>query len=108
LRINRLMVILEDWSKWMKTDSHRLGYPSKTSYLSCGGESTSDVFEQMVNESDQNNVKIINACIDSLEKNQKQAIYYRWLGGKKPMYYEKDLDLAMDNLLTMTSRRIFA
>ena len=31
-----------------------------------------------------------------------------WLGGKKPMYYERDLDLAMDNLLTIVGRRIFA
>jgi hypothetical protein len=70
------MVILEDWSRWMKKDSHRLGYPNKVSYLSSGGESTSDVFEHMVDESDKNNVKIVNACIDSLPIEQKKAIYY--------------------------------
>ncbi len=46
MHIDRLMVILEDWSRWMKTDSHKLGYPSKTSYLSSGGESTSDVLSK--------------------------------------------------------------
>ena len=102
------MVILEDWSLWMKTDSHRLGYPNKVSYLSSGGESTSDVFEHMVDESDKNNVKIINACIDSLPKTQKEAVYYRWLKGNKPVFYERDLDLAMDNLLTIVGRRIYA
>jgi hypothetical protein len=108
LRIERLMVILEDWSRWMKKDSHRLGYPNKVSYLSSGGESTSDVFEHMVDESDKNNVKIVNACIDSLPIEQKKAIYYRWLKGNKPIFYERNLDLATDNLLTIVGRRIFA
>ena len=108
MRIERLMVILEDWSRWMKKDSHRLGYPNKVSYLSSGGESTSDVFEHMVDESDKNNVKIVNACIDSLPIEQKKAIYYRWLKGNKPIFYERNLDLAIDNLLTIVGRRIFA
>ena len=108
MRIGRLIIILEDWSKWMKKDSNRLGYPNKTSYLSSGGESTSDVFEKMLNEADNNNVKIVNACIDSLPKEQKKAIYYKWLKGNKPIFYERNLDLAMDNLLTIVGRRIFA
>ena len=61
-----MISILEDWSKWMKKDSHRLGYPNRISYLSSGGESTIDVFDEMLNEADDNNVKILNACIDSL------------------------------------------
>ena len=88
--------------------NNRLGYPNKTSYLSSGGESTSDVFEEMLGEADNNNVKIVNACIDSLPKEQKKAIYYRWLKGNKPIFYERNLDLAMDNLLTIVGRRIFA
>mgnify|MGYP003625203818 FL=1 len=47
MRINRLMIILDDWSRWMKSDNHGLGYPSSTSYFSTGGESTSEVFEDM-------------------------------------------------------------
>ena len=108
MNIDRLITILEDWSRWMKTDSHRLGYPNKVSYLSSGGESTSDVFEHMVDKADKENIKIINACIDSLSIDQKKAIYYKWLGGNKPMFYERDLDLAMDNLLTIVGRRIYA
>ena len=102
------MNILEDWAMWMKRDSHRLGYPSKTTYFSTGGESTSEVFEDMVSESDMNNVKIIDSIIDDLPTKQKNAINYRFLGGKKPMYYERDLDLAMDNLLTIAGRKIYA
>jgi hypothetical protein len=108
VRINRLMNILDDWSRWMKVDKHGLGYPSSTSYFFTGGESTSEVFEDMVSKTDMNNIKIVDAVIDGLDKNQKSAIYYRFLGGKKPMFYEKNLDLAFDNLLTVTSKRIYA
>jgi len=102
------MNILEDWSKWMKIDNHKLGYPSKTSYLSTGGESTVDAFENMVEKADEEAIKILDVCIDGLPNNQRQAIYCRWLGGKKYMYYERDLNLAMDNLLTIVGRRIYA
>ena len=98
MQINRLIVILEDWARWMKSDNHKLGYPNKSSYFSSGGESTADVFEHMVDETDNTNVKILNACIESLNAPQKKAIYYRWLGGKKPM----------DNLLSIVGRRIYA
>jgi len=108
MRIARLMDILDDWARWMKKDSHRLGYPSKSSYFSSGGESTSDVFEDMVSKSDMENIKIIDAIIDDLPIKQKQAINYRFLGGNRPMYYERDLELAIDNLLTISSRRIYA
>jgi len=108
MRITRLMSILDDWSRWMKVDKHKLGYPSSTSYFSSGGESTSEVFEDMVSKTDMENIRIVDAVIDGLEKNQKSAIYYRFLGGKKPMFYEKNLDMAMDNLLTITSKRIYA
>jgi len=102
------MIILDDWSRWMKSDNHGLGYPSRTSYFSTGGESTSEVFEDMVSKTDKNNIKIVDAVIDGLEKNQKSAIYYRFLGGKKPLFYEKNLDLAFDNLLIITGKRIYA
>jgi hypothetical protein len=92
----------------MKSDNHGLGYPSRTSYFSTGGESTSEVFEDMVSKTDKNNIKIVDAVIDGLEKNQKSAIYYRFLGGKKPLFYEKNLDLAFDNLLIITGKRIYA
>ena len=108
MRIGRLMSILTDWSRWMKSDNHGLGYPSKVSYMSSGGESTTEVFEDMVSKTDMNNIKIVDAVIDGLEKNQKAAIYYRFLGGKKPLFYEKNLDLAFDNLLIITGKRIYA
>tara|TARA_R110002020_G_scaffold219343_2_gene427221 strand:- start:191 stop:514 length:324 start_codon:yes stop_codon:yes gene_type:complete len=107
MRIDRLMVLLEDWSKWMKHDSHKLGYPSKSLGITSGGES-SEAFDDMVLEADSKNTKTINAIINSLPREQREAIYARWLGSKKPMYYELKLELAMDNLLTIADRRIYA
>ena len=108
MRINRLVSILEDWSRWMKSDNHNLGYPSSTSYFSSGGESTAEVFEDMVSKTDMENIRIVDAVIDGLKQDQKLAVYYRFLGGKKPMFYERNLDLAFDNLLTITGKRIYA
>jgi len=106
MQLGRLLCILDDWAKWMKKDSHRLGFPTKSSFLSSGGESSHDAFEVMIEKADKNNVITINAVVHSLPKAQRQSIYARYLGDKKPMYYEKHLELALDNLLTMASRRI--
>ena len=108
MKISRLIQILEDWASWMKRDSHRLGYPNKTSYFSTGGESTSEVFNDMVQQSDKENVRIINSIIDDLPNPQKVCVYYKFLGGLKPLFYERNIDLAMDNLLTLSSAKIHA
>ena len=106
MQLGRLLCILDDWAKWMRKDSHRLGFPTKSSFLSSGGESSHDAFEVMIEKADKSNVITINAVVHSLPKAQRQSIYARYLGDKKPMYYEKHLELALDNLLTMASRRI--
>ena len=54
------------------------------------------------------NIKTVDSIIDDLPIKQKQAINYRFLGGNKPIYYERDLELAIDNLLTIASRKIYA
>ena len=107
MRIERLMVLLEDWSVWMKKDNHRLGYPSKVSYMTVGSYSA-HAFDDMLDVADNKNVKTIDAIIHSLPLEQRQAIYARYLGDKKPLYYELKLGLAMDNLLTIAGRRIDA
>ena len=60
----------------------------------------------MINKADKHNVITVNAVVNSLPKAQRQAIYARYLKDKKPMYYEKHLELAIDNLLTMVGKRI--
>jgi hypothetical protein len=76
--------------------------------MSSGGESTKDEFEHMVNAMDQSNIRTLDAIIHSLDQGQQQAIYAKYLGGKPPLAYSWQLDMAYDNLLTIASRRINA
>ena len=101
------MDIIEDWVRWHKVDNHKLGYPTKVSYMSTGSYSA-NAFDDMLDVSDNKNVKTLDAIIQSLPIEQRQAVYARYLGDKQPMYYELKLDLAMENLLDIASRRIHA
>jgi|TARA_R110001592_G_scaffold266902_1_gene532759 hypothetical protein len=107
MKISRLNEIIQDWVRWHKVDEHKLGYPKKVSYLATGGYS-SGVFDDMVEVLDLQNVKTLDAIIHSLPKEQKQAIYARYLNEKQPIFFEVKLNLAMENLLDIASRRILA
>ena len=106
--MERLLSILEDWGRWMDWDNHKLGYPSKSIGMSSGGESTSEVFEEMCSAQDMSNIRTIHAIIHSLEQGQQDAIYTKYLGAKPPLAYYWQLDMAYDNLLTIAGRRINA
>ena len=106
--MERLLSILEDWSLWMKHDTHKLGYPSKSIGMSSGGESTSEVFEEMCSAQDMSNIRTIHAIIHSLEQGQQDAIYAKYLGAKPPLAFYWQLDMAYDNLLVIAGRRINA
>jgi hypothetical protein len=106
--MERLLSIIEDWSLWMKHDTHKLGYPSKSIGMSSGGESTSEVFEEMCSAQDMSNIRTIHAIIHSLEQGQQDAIYAKYLGAKPPLAFYWQLDMAYDNLLTIAERRINA
>ena len=108
ISMEHLLSILEDWARWMKSDNHKLGYPSKSIGMSSGGESTSEVFEDMCSAQDMANIRTIDAIIHSLPKEQQDAIYARYLDAKKPLAYLYKLELAFDNLITIASRRINA
>jgi len=108
ISMERLLSITEDWARWMKSDNHKLGYPSKSIGMSSGGESTSEAFEDMCSAQDMSNIRTIHAIIHSLEKGQQDAIYAKYLGAKPPLAYYWQLDMAYDNLLTIASRRINA
>jgi hypothetical protein len=108
ISMERLLSILEDWARWMKSDNHKLGYPSKSIGMSSGGESTSEVFEEMCSAQDMSNVRTIDAIIHSLDSSQQQAIYAKYLGAKPPLAFYWQLEMAYDNLLTIAGRRINA
>jgi len=108
ISMERLLSIIEDWARWMKSDNHKLGYPSKSVGLSSGGESTSEAFQDMCSAQDMSNIRTIHAIIHSLEKGQQDAIYAKYLGAKPPLAYYWQLDMAYDNLLVIAGRRINA
>ena len=108
ISMERLLSILDDWALWMKSDNHKLGYPSKSIGMSSGGESTSEAFEEMCSAQDMSNLRTIDAIIHSLDKTQQDAIYAKYLGAKPPLAFYWQLEMAYDNLLTIAERRINA
>ena len=106
MEMNRLLELLDRWRLYMRSDNHKLGYPSKSIGISSGGASGS--FDDMYDEVEDDNVRTVDAVIHSLPKDQQEAIYARYLKTKKPMYYEMKLELAIDNLLTIVGRRVGA
>lgn len=108
MTMQRLLELLDKWRLWMRTDNHRLGYPSKSILISSGG-SAEDAFEEMYQTSEDDNVRVLDSVISDLEKQQRDAIYYRFLkSGPKPNFYELKLEIAMDNLLTIAGQKINA
>jgi hypothetical protein len=93
------------WSRWMQINEEKTGYPKKSLVLSCGGASSVDAFEIMADESDLKVLEEIDAIIDSLLKSQKQAIYANYLKEQQPDNYEHEFEMAMDNILTIATRR---
>ena len=63
MELNFLLQLLDDWSKWMRHDNHKLGYPSKSIGLSSGGSSNADTFDYMIEDLDNDNVRTIDALI---------------------------------------------
>lgn len=108
ISMERLLSIMDDWSLWMKSDNHKLGYPSKSIGMSSGGESTSESFTEMCSSQDMSNIRTIDAIIHSLPKEQQDAIYTKYLGAKPKLAYYWQLETAYDNLLTIAGRRINA
>lgn len=99
-----LMDYMDMWARSMKHEDSGLGYPKRSTMMSTGGNYTS--FEDMIEEADNQIIKTIDAVVSSLEQDQRDAIWARWLKTKKPMYYEFKLEIAIDNLLTIVGRRL--
>ena len=99
-----LMDYMDMWARSMKKEDSGLGYPKKSIMISSGGNYTS--FEDMIEEADSNIIKTIDAVVNSLDQEQRNAVWARWLNTKKPMYYEVKLSHAIDNLLTIVGRRL--
>lgn len=71
---------LENWADWHKHSSTNLGYPRRAMVACGGGQSVSNVFEEMCEDADRCAAEIMEALINDLATDQKSAIYHHWLG----------------------------
>jgi len=106
MELERLQDILEDWAKWMRKDDTKTGYPYKSVGLASGGESSHGAFDDMLKDMDLDLVHKVNAMINSLDIQEQNAIYARYLKSKKPFYYELKLQYALQNLLKLAEKRL--
>jgi len=101
-----LMYLLKLWSKWMHFDDNGLGYPKKSLGMSTGGASTDDSFEEMFEAAELKKIQTIDAIISSLKKEERDAVYARFLGSKKPHYYEMKLQMAFHSIMNQAKKRL--
>lgn len=105
MTMNHLLDLLKAWSAYMKqSTSKSLGYPSKSSGMYGGGTSTS--FDEMYESMTADHVKTIDAIIHSLPERQQNAVYHKYLGSKAEVLQDYHMNQALDNLLTIATRRI--
>ena len=104
MKIAYLTYLLEEWAKWLQQDDVGIGYPKQSVGFLSGGSSSS--FDEMFESSELEKIKTLDTVVNSLDKNQKEAIYARYTGSKKPFRYEVHLSLAIDNCLTILGRRL--
>ena len=109
MTLDELKHLLELWVRYMRSDKAEiaeLGYPKKSAFLSSGGESTNEVFEDMFHASEIRKVEVLHAVIHSLDSEQQKAIYHFHLKTKEPLYAMIKYQNAIDNLLTIVGRRL--
>jgi len=108
LTMDRLLQILDDWKIYDKHYKEKLGYPSRSLGMSSGGASSHEAFDHLLSDMDLQNAETLNTGINNLPDGQKAAIRHKYFKEPKPIAFEWQWDMAMDNLLTWASQRISA
>ena len=103
MELDLFMDYMDMWSRWMKSGDHKLGFPQRSIGVA-GSSSTS--FDDMIEEADSEIVKTINSCMDSLNSEEVNAIWARYLNTRKPMYYELKLMAGLEKLKEMVETRV--
>ena len=63
-------------------------------------------FDDMIEEADSEIVRTINSCMESLNTEEVNAIWARYLNTRKPMYYELKLMAGLEKLKEMVETRV--
>ena len=71
---------LDNWARWHRKPSKKLGYPTKAMVALGGGQSVSGVFDEMCEDADNHAAEIIDTIVNDLKLDQKSAVYHKWLG----------------------------
>lgn len=75
----RVLYYLDLWRSYMQSNTHKLGYNSKSTGFVSGGIHS---FDDMADENDMSSARTIDQVIDDLPKPQREAIHIVWLGQK--------------------------
>ena len=106
MTLERLDWHLHNWTVFMRSTEHKLGYPAKSLCLMGGGGSSEDEFESMCEAMDMVCAHSMNGVIDSISKPQQTAINHVWL--KVPHHYPTqalDYEEAIDSLIKIAIKR---
>ena len=103
MELDLFMDYMDMWSRWMKSEDHKLGFPQRSIGVA-GSSSTS--FDDMIEEADSEIIRTINSCMDSLNSEEVSAIWARYLNTRKPMYYELKLMAGLEKLKEMVETRV--
>lgn len=106
--IQRLHYHLENWAAYMRSGSHKLGYPTRSLGFTGSHNAACEDGSEIVYEcEDLTAAKTMDALIDSLELNQRMAVNHVWLNSVFTMRnFEAVYDMAIDNLLTLAGKRL--
>jgi len=98
----RIIYYLDLWRNYMKSNTHKLGYKTKSSGFNTGGISS---FEDLEDDLDFSAAKTIDQVIDDLPLPQKTSIYIIYLG-QKSMIDIKVLEHHYDIALNMLEKKL--
>ena len=98
----RIIYYLDLWRNYMKSNTHKLGYKTKSSGFNTGGISS---FEDLEDDLDFSAAKTIDQVIDDLPLPQKTSIYIIYLG-QKSMMDIKVLEYHYDCALSMLEKKL--
>ena len=105
MTMERLQDLLKAWARSLKHNGNsKLGFPSRSLGMSTGGNSTS--FDEMYESMQNDHIKTIQAIIDSLPERQQNAVYHKYTGSRAEVLQDYHMNIAYDNLLTISTRRI--
>jgi hypothetical protein len=98
----RVLYYLDIWRDYMQSNTHKLGYKSKSTGFISGGIHS---FEDMAEENDISSARTIDQVIDDLPKLQTEAIHAVWLG-QKTKIVPAMLELLYSNALHRLGKKL--